>query len=132
MNRRLTGKTLPAIAAALTAATLALPVRAGLTFTIEAPNGVGDVMALTNAVDRINKLDGMAAKNGSKVWLEPGLYDLRGTYMRSNSHLYMEWHNCWLAGKGDGPGDVVLLGGGETEKRRVAECYGSNYGWCNI
>ncbi len=120
------------LALAACALAAALPVQASLTFTIEAPNGVGDVVSLTNALDRINKLDGMNAKNGSKVWLEPGLYDLRGISMKSGSHLYMEWHNCWLSGKGDGPGDVVLLGGGETEKRRVIECYGSNYGWCNI
>ncbi len=120
-----------AIAAALALAA-AISARAGLTFTVTAPNGVGDVVALTNAIDQINKLNGMNPKNGSQVWLEPGVYDLAGIAMKADSHLYMDWHNCWLSGKGDAPGDVVLVGGGETEQLRVLACYGSNYGWCNI
>ena len=51
------------------ATALATSAHAGLTFTVTAPNGVGDVVALTNAITRINALGGMANKNGSKIWL---------------------------------------------------------------
>jgi hypothetical protein len=116
------------VAAALVAAS----VHAGLTFTIPAPNGIGDVVALTNALAQINALSGMANKNGSKVWLQPGVYDLAGITMYSDSHLHMDWHNCLLSGLGEGPADTVLLGAGAAENRRVIRCNGSNYGYCTI
>ena len=118
-----------AIALALGAAA---PARAALQFTIPAPNGVGDVVALTNALAQINAISGMNNKNGSKVWLQPGVYDLAGTQMEAGSHLLLDFHGSLLAGLGDGPEDVILIGGGEAEKCCVIHGYGSNYDWCTI
>lgn len=90
---------------------------AALEFTISAPNGVGDVVALTNAIFRINQSN----NTGTKVLLEPGVYDLTGirsSYgsgtLLNGAHLYFNTtcKNALIAGLGDGPEDVVLKGDG--------------------
>ncbi len=118
------------------ATALATSAYAALTFTIPAPNGVGDVVALTNALAQINAAPADGNPNGrfwSKVWLEPGIYNLSGVYMNADSHLYVNsWHGGVLAGLGDGPRDVILIGGGESEAHRVLNGGGSNYDWLTI
>ena len=114
------------------AAALATSAHAALTFTIPAPNGVGDVVALTNAFQQLDAA-GFNGRMGARVWLEPGVYDLSGVYMESVSHLLLSnCHNVLVAGLGNGPGDTILLGGGEAEARRVLNCGGSNYDWLTI
>ena len=54
--------------------------------TIEAPNGVGDVVALTNAMAEANALTD-SSRASARIWLKPGLYNLSGVYMTSGSHL---------------------------------------------
>ena len=44
----------------------------GATYRIAAPNGVGDITALTNAVAQIDA----AATSGTRLLLEPGVYNL--------------------------------------------------------
>ncbi len=94
----------------------------GATYRISAPGGVGDVGALTNAIMQLNS----GNNTGSKILLDPGVYDLRGVFTpingkRSGAHLYFNTtcKNGLIAGLGATPGDTVLLGGGETDKLRV-------------
>ena len=91
----------------------------GATYRIPAPGGVGDVTALTNAVAQLNK----GNTTGARILLEPGVYDLRGTATVAGKsvHLYFNTRNKGglVAGLGDKPGDTILLGGGETEKKTV-------------
>ena len=90
---------------------------AALEFRIPAPNGVGDVVALTNAIFKINQSN----NTGTKVLLEPGVYDLTGiksSYgsgtLLGGAHLYFNTtcKNALIAGLGGGPEDVVLKGDG--------------------
>ena len=54
------------------------------------------------------------------VALEPGVYDVSGQAAETASHLKMDYAKGGsLIGLGDGPEDVVLLGGGEDSSRRV-------------
>ena len=89
--------------------------------TILAPNGVGDVVALTNALTEVNALSD-SARSSARIWLKPGFYNLRGVYMNSASHLTISAAQHGLfAGLGAKPEDTVLLGGGEgsgTETRK--------------
>ncbi len=91
----------------------------GATYRISAPNGVGDVTALTNAVAQLNK----ANNTGSQILLEPGVYDLRGTATLANKKVNLYFNtqckNGLIAGLGAKPGDTILLGGGEAEKKTV-------------
>lgn len=119
---------------AVMAAGLALGAQAAYEVTIEAPNGVGNVAALTNALTELNAV---LASEGGKIWLEPGVYDLRGIYMNDKSHLYIVHtgasKSLLFAGKGPKPGDTVLIGGGEAEKHRVIEAGGGgNSGWATF
>jgi hypothetical protein len=50
---------------------------AALEFRIPAPNGVGDVVALTNAFAVLNRTSEANAAE-AKILLEPGVYDLTG------------------------------------------------------
>lgn len=86
-------------------------------YVIEAPNGVGDVVALTNAIFKINQSN----STGTRVLLKPGVYDLAGIKsmygsgtLLNGAHLYFNTtcKNALIAGLGDGPGDVVLKGDG--------------------
>ena len=95
---------------------------AALEFTISAPNGVGDVVALTNAFTELDK----ANTTDAKILLEPGVYDLTGFKVGTrNWHLTLEkkMANGLIAGTGDSPADTVIKGGGETDK------YGIFYIW---
>ena len=115
---------------------LASSTYGALVFNIPAPNGVGDVVALTNALARISAAPDNDNSNGkfkSKVWLAPGVYDLSGIYMTGGSHLNLpSCQGGLIAGLGDGPEDVVLLGGGEVGAHRVLYADGSNYDWLTI
>lgn len=101
----------------------------GATYRISAPGGVGDVGALTNAIIELN-----AGNNtGSKILLEPGVYDLRGVFTPIGgkpygAHLYFNTtcKNGLLAGLGATPGDTILLGGGETDKMRVLHIWSAD------
>ena len=106
-------------------------------FTIEAPGGVGDVGALTNALVAINSMKSDAnGRFNARVWLKPGVYDLRGVYMTTTTgsgHLCTEIiQGGMIAGLGEGPEDTILLGGGEADGRRVLYTSGSNYDWMTI
>ena len=98
--------------------------------TVPAPNGIGDVVALTNKITEFNALP---ATESGKIWLEPGVYDLRGVYMTSASHLDIRGTGnttLFFAGKGSDRTKTLLIGGGETEAHRVIKAGGgSNYGW---
>ena len=96
-------------------------------YTIHAPNGVGDVVALTNTLATM-ETDG--ASLGLKLWLEPGVYDLRGIKTEVGSHLVIRHtRNALIAGLGAKPGDTILLGGGAAEKCRVAYVSGGGNYW---
>lgn len=55
-------------------------------YIIEAPNGVGNVVALTNAIAKINT----GNNTGTRLLLKPGVYDLSGikSSVSTNVHLY--------------------------------------------
>ena len=88
-------------------------------YIIEAPDGVGDVVALTNAINEINS----GNNTGTRLLLEPGVYDLSGikSSYSSGVHLYIntKCKDGLIAGLGDKPEDVILKGGGEADKRTV-------------
>ena len=90
---------------------------AALEFTIPAPNGIGDVVALTNAIFQINQ----ANNSNTKLFLEQGVYDLSGIKSMYGSgttlngaHLYFNTtcKNALIAGLGDNPENVILKGDG--------------------
>jgi predicted outer membrane repeat protein len=85
--------------------------------TIKAPDGIGDVVALTNA---LAELSAASNKDKMRIWLQKGTYDLRGVYMRSSHHLEIASAPGGLvAGLGDGPEETILLGGGEDGQHGV-------------
>ncbi|MBR2839059.1 MAG: hypothetical protein IKE55_09765 [Kiritimatiellae bacterium] len=85
--------------------------------TIPAPNGVGDVVALTNALTELNAL---SDRTSARIWLQPGTYNLSGVYMTGEEHLMiLACPGGLVAGLGNKPGDTVLLGGGEAGAHRV-------------
>ena len=88
-------------------------------YVIEAPNGVGNVVALTNAIAKINT----GNNTGTRLLLKPGVYDLSGikSSVSANVHLYFNTYcrNGLIAGLGENPGDVLLKGGGEADKKTV-------------
>ena len=115
---------------------LCIPITAAAKeYTIEAPGGVGDIESLTNALVDINKKI-LAERNNSKVWLKPGVYNLRGVSMSTGSgtgHLSIKDLNWGLiAGLGDGPEDTILLGGGKEDGLGVLCVSGNNSGWMTI
>ena len=117
--------------AAVAAVGLTLGAQAAYEATIEAPNGVGDVVALTNALAEFNAL---SSRTSGRILLKPGVYNLRGVYMNSASHLTISAAQHGLfAGLGAKPEDTVLLGGGEAEAHRVLSLGGGgNYGWFTV
>lgn len=98
--------------------------------TIPSTDGVGDVVALTNALAELNAL-GDNDTLDARIYLSPGLYDLKGVRMTTDSHLRIEHaRNLVFSGLGDGPADTVLLGGGEEDGCRVIFVVGGgNYWW---
>ena len=92
---------------------------------VPAPNGVGSIEGLTNALLAAKRLPNVAHE--TRVLLEPGTYNLAGVAMNSTSHLYFVGKTAdtpaglHLAGMGDTPADTVLLGGGQTDGRRVIQ-----------
>ena len=88
-------------------------------YIIEAPDGVGDVVALTNAINEINS----GNNTGTRLLLKPGVYDLSGikSKVSANVHLYFNTYcrNGLIAGLGEKPGDVLLKGGAESDKKTV-------------
>ena len=91
-------------------------------YIIEAPDGVGDVVALTNAFAELNK----ANTTGAKILLKPGLYDLSGTIIDTSgktpgSHFRLDkkMKGGLIAGLGDSPADTIIKGGGEKDKLRI-------------
>ncbi len=89
---------------------------------VPAPNGVGNVVALTNALAAVKRLNSYAKE--CRVLLEPGTYNLAGHKYKSGTHLNFASGGAsglYLAGLGDGPGDTILLGGGETDGCRVIQ-----------
>ena len=103
-------------------------------YTIEAPGGVGDVEALTNALATINSMPSSAdGRFNARVWLKPGVYNLADVYMHEKGHLYTEiLQGGMIAGLGEGPEDTILIGGGEEGGHRVLCTSGSNYDWMTI
>jgi len=96
--------------------------------TVHAPNGVGNVTELVEALTTVN-----AGTTSRKVLLEPGVYDLKDVEMKTGSHLSLTKTGCWLIGTGKGPEDVVLKGGGQTGGRRVLALSGGNFSnYCNV
>ena len=114
---------------------LAPVAQAAYEVTIPAPNGVGDVVALTNALARANAMGEDAVNRlDARIWLEPGVYNLSGIYMKGKSHLYLlASQGGMIAGQGEKPGDTVLLGGGKAECHRVLRLEGGgNYDWMTV
>lgn len=108
---------IPAAMLALAMAVAAASAEAA-TYEISAPGGVGDVTALTNAFAEVGKSD----TTGAQILLSPGVYDLRGTQIGSGGahwRLDKKMKNGLIAGTGATPGDTILLGGGETDKKRI-------------
>ena len=95
----------------------------GRTYTIPAPGGVGDVVALTNALLNVN-----ITSVYTEYALEPGVYDLRGISLSADSHLVLPVAKL-MFGLGGNPGDTVLLGGGAADNKRILEmrCYNNYY-----
>lgn len=107
-----------------------LAAKAAPEYTIRAPNGIGDVVSLTNVLATMETGE---ASLGLKLWLEPGVYDLRGVQMATGSHLYVrQTRNAVIAGLGQSPADTVLLGGGESDKCRVACVIGGGTDWTTV
>ena len=128
------GKAITAfLLAAATSMSCMLGANAAQTYTIEAPNGVGDVVALTNALTQLNAL---SSRDNARVWLEPGLYDLRGVFMDSENHLRLDSASgAMIAGLGDGPDKTILLGGGDDSEKgrhRILKVGGTNYGFTSV
>ena len=123
-------------AIAALAAVFALGSQAAFEVTITAPGGVGNVAALTNALTYVNTVLTHQDRDRARIriLLEQGLYDLRGIYMKSDSHLYIAAsQDGMIAGLGEKPGDTILLGGGAAEGHRVLGLDGGgNYGWMNV
>ena len=128
-TKEMVAKKIAGIMAVFAALGLSLAVQA-YEATIPAPNGVGDVVALTNKIAEFNAV---ASTEGGKIWLEPGVYNLSGVYMTSASHLNIAYTgntSLLFAGKGSDRTKTVLIGGGEVEAHRViAAGGGGNYGW---
>ena len=102
--------------------------------TIPAPNGIGDVVALTNAMAEANALTDSGRAN-ARIWLKPGVYNLSGVYMTGSAHLkFNVSEGGMIAGLGEKPDDTVLLGGGESGAHRVLNVPdgGGNWGWLTI
>ncbi len=89
---------------------------------VPAPNGVGSVEGLTNALLAVKRLPAVAHETCVK--LEPGTYNLAGI-TNGNNHLSFAGKSAdtpaglYLAGMGDSPADTILLGGGQADGRRV-------------
>lgn len=106
------------------AATLAIAMAAAAmseaadVYEISSENGIGNVTALTNAFAQVGKAD----TTDAQILLAPGVYDLRGTQIGSGGaywRLDKKMKNGLIAGTGATPGDTILLGGGEAEKKRI-------------
>lgn len=113
------------VAIAMIASLCALDVLAApFERTIDAPDGVGDVVALTNALTELNALP-QVDRTGARILLKPGIYNLTGVHMKDTHHLYMSDSPGGLfAGLGEGPEETVLVGGGESEAHGVLEAGG--------
>ncbi len=105
----------------------------GVEYVIEAPDGVGDVVALTNALNQC-PTGGGTDTTGFTVKLKPGVYNLKGITMTSSSHLDLrQARDALFTGLGDSPEDTVLVGGGTNDNVRVINCVGGgNYWWYTI
>jgi len=105
---------------------------AGTTYNIPSPNDVGNaaaIAALTNAITAINA----ANSTGTRILLAPGVYDLSGVTTTiggkvQGAHIYINTtcKNGLIAGMGETPGDTILLGGGETDKKTVLFIWTTN------
>ena len=97
----------------------------GATYRISAPNGVGDVVALTNAVARIDA----GETTGTRLLLEPGIYNLAGTSTGAGgAHIRFDkaHTDLLIAGLGATPGDTILLGGGSADKKRILHVWNTS------
>ena len=120
------------IATACVALGLHTVAQAAFVYTNEAPNGVGDVVALTNALTAFNTL---SDRTNGRIYLKPGVYNLQGVYMDSASHLVLEGGKSGIvfAGLGEGPEDTILLGEGEAGGKRVMQSGGGgNFAWLTV
>lgn len=91
---------------------------AAIEITIQAPGGVGDVTALTNAVALIDSNSN--GTTGTRLWLQPGVYDLTGTSTGGGgAHIRFDklHKDLLIAGLGATPGDTVLVAGPADNKR---------------
>lgn len=105
----------------LVAGAIAFAVSA-VEYRISAPNGVGDVVALTNAFTQLT----LGHTEGVKILLEPGIYDLTGVRVGDRKyHLTLEtqMRNGLIAGLGSDRSKTIIKGGGEVDK------YGIFYIW---
>ena len=98
-------------------------------YRISAPNGVGDVVALTNALTQLKNSSTQEKWRVGNISLEPGIYDLSGFSMEAGSHLCSPAAlTCFIFGLGDTPGETILKGAGEAESCRVLKIGTYNYG----
>ena len=108
----------PLVAGLAFATVLATGTAGAAVYNISAKDGVGDVDALTNAFAEVGKAD----TTGAQILLAPGVYDLGGTQIGSGGahwRLDKKMKNGLIAGTGKTPGETILLGGGETDKKRL-------------
>ena len=104
----------------------------GKNYTVGAPGGVGDVVALTNLLTQLNALS-KNERDGSTVWLNPGVYNLKDVYMDNANHLvFSENQGGMIAGLGENREDTILLGGGEDGGHRVLSVKGSKSSNSNV
>ena len=100
---------------ALCAAVFAVNEARAKTWEIPAPDGVGDVVALTNALKQV--------KHNDSIVLAPGVYYLSNTVMRSGYHLEFKVNPSSLSATGlvydfygsDPDPSKTILDGGQTK-----------------
>ena len=96
--------------------------------TIEAPDGVGNVVALTNVLTEWSSLTSEQRKNVPlKIFLKPGVYDLSGIEMTPTHHLLIAScsETSLFAGLGESRDKTILVGGGESGGRGVIKAEGA-------
>ena len=94
---------------------------------VPALDGVGDVIALTNAITK--------AKAGEyrNVLLTEGVYDLKDIEMTSGTHLdCTSFSGHMLVGMGSQRGDTILKGGGVSSGCRVVNLQGNNWNYATL
>ena len=86
-------------------------------YIVPSADGIGDVVALTNAIKCATALSSRTPERS--VRLDAGLYDLSGVAMAAGSYINLSGSSIVLAGNGSDRADTILLGGGADGAKRV-------------